>query len=121
MTDNDEHTHQDRRLQTLVHDLDKKVHALELSDRTHGLDVNYLKGEVAGIRSSTATSFEVKAAIDLVNERLDSLRREATTGMDALRKEVGGIKSILIWFGGAVGLGLIAAGLRLLLRDGAGL
>ena len=107
---------QDRRLQSLVYELDKKVHALELSAATHNLEVAYLKGEVVGIRSSTASSFEVKAASELVNERLNSLQKEASTGIKALHDQVAGIKSILIWFAAAVGLALIGAGMRLLLK-----
>lgn len=87
MAENDDHPHpQDRRLQTLVYELDKRVHGLETSDAMHKLEVAYLKGEVVGIRSSTATSSEVAAASQLTNERIIQLRNE-----------VHGIKSVMIW------------------------
>lgn len=85
-------------MQSLVYELDKKVHALELSDAAHKLDIAYAKGEIAGIRSSTATSFEVKAASDLTNERIEGIR-----------KEVAGIKSVLLWCAAAIVTAVLGA------------
>ncbi len=108
MSDTDSPQH-DRRIQSVVYDLDKKVHALELSDATNKMEVAYLKGEVAGIRSSTASSFEVQAASKLMTQTVDAVANDlkhdnvlTNQRLDVLSKDLGQLRALLIW--GAVTL-----------------
>jgi hypothetical protein len=106
----------DRRLQSLVYELDKKVHALELSDATHKLELAFLKGEIVGIRSTTASSFEVKAASELINAnvtavsaKVDSNDKLMNERLDQIRKDFSGMRAILLWCAATVIGAIIAA------------
>lgn len=116
MTENTDSLHNDRRLQTLVYDLDKKVHALELTNAAHVSDLSYLKGEIAGIRSSTASSFEVKVASELINAnvaavsaKVDANDRLMNERLDQIRKDFTGTRAVLLWVAGALVLAVLGA------------
>lgn len=93
MTDHDRTTDDDlgylqpdRRLQTVVAELAAKVHSLELLSATNAIKVAGLDGEIRGIRSTTATSIEVKAASDILTLKLDHVHAD-----------LAGIRSIMTW------------------------
>lgn len=88
----------DRRLEGRVRELETKVQALELSDAQHKIEIATVKGELSGLRSSSATSHEVKAASELLNVQLQYLHRD-----------VAGIKTVLWWFVALIVAGFIAA------------
>lgn len=107
---------QDRRLQSIVYELDKKVHALEVSEAAHKLEVVYLKGEIAGMRSTTATSFELKAASDLINSSITnvSARVEANDKLlnerlDQVRKDFSRLTTVLLWCAATLVVTVISA------------
>lgn len=113
---NDNQPTQDRRLQSLVYDLDKKVHALEVKGAATELELAHMKGEIIGIRTSTASSFEVKAAGELINQnianvslKVDSNDKLVNERLDQIRKDVAGMRTMLLWIAGAIASAIFAA------------
>lgn len=95
MTDHDTG---DRRLETRVRDAELKLHTLEISDAQHKLEIARLTGEISGLRSSSATSDQVRSVSDILELRLDTMA-----------KDVASIKTVGWWFIGLIVAGFIAA------------
>lgn len=88
----------DRRVEGRVRELENRVHTLELSDNGNKIEIATIKGEINGLRSSSATSTELKSASELLNVRLDHLH-----------KDLSAIKSILWLFIGLIVTGFVGA------------
>lgn len=115
---NEQHSQQDRRLQSLVYELDKEVHALKTQDATKTLQITQLQGEISGLRASTASSFEVAAATKLIGEQIAGVKAELASDrklteerMSQLSKDVAGMRRVLLWVA-ATFAGAIIAGIK---------
>jgi hypothetical protein len=84
----------DRRLEGRVRELENKVHTLELSDAQHKIEISGLKGEINGLRSSSASSFEVKAASDLLRAEVKGQFEVANNQLGNMHKDLTTIKTI---------------------------
>lgn len=84
----------DRRLEGRVRELEIKVHTLELSDAQHKVEIAGLRGEITGLRSSSASSFEVKAASDLLRAEVKGQFEVASNQLGNLHKDLSTIKAI---------------------------
>lgn len=84
----------DRRLEGRVRELETKVHTLELSDAQHKVEIAGLRGELVGLRSSSASSFEVKAASDLLRAEVKGQFEVANNQLGNMHKDLTTIKTI---------------------------
>lgn len=99
----------DRRIEGRVRELELKVHTLELSDAQHKIEIAALKGEINGIRSTTASSFEVKAASDLLRAEVKGQFEVANNQLATMHKDLSTIKSIGWSFIALILLGFLTA------------
>lgn len=84
----------DRRLEGRVRELEGKVRGLELSDAQHKIEIAGLRGEITGLRSSSASSFEVKAASDLLRAEVKGQFEVSNHQLGNMHKDLTTIKAI---------------------------
>lgn len=99
----------DRRLEGRVRELEQKVHTLEISDGQHKVEIAGLRGEISGLRSSSASSFEVKAASDLLRAEVKGQFEVANNQLGNMHRDLTTIKTIGWSFIALIVAGFIAA------------